>query len=98
MVVSTSTAIEQTLVAIVADLIQDWGLELDNGITGCTRLVADLEFSSIDIIQLCVATEQHYQQKMGFQNLLMKDGSYVSDLSIAQMAEFIGDKVQGRSE
>lgn len=80
---------EKTVVAIVKDLIQDWGLSLDEGIAVRTMLVNDLEFASVDIIQLCVAIEQHFERKLGFQDLLMKDGSYVGDLSIAQIAEFI---------
>jgi acyl carrier protein len=80
---------EQTVIPIVEDLIQDWGLSLEEGITGRTMLVDDLEFASVDIIQLCVALEQHFERKLGFQDLLMKDGSYVGDLSIAQVAEFI---------
>ena len=80
---------EKTVIAIVEDLIQDWGLSLDDGIAGRTMLVNDLQFASVDIIQLCVALEQHFERKLGFQDMLMKDGSYVGDLSIAQVAEFI---------
>lgn len=93
MPVFTTEEIEKTLAAIVEDLTQDWGLELDDRVSGPTRLVADLDFASVDVIQLCVAIEQHYQQKMGFQELLMKDGKYVSDLSIMQMANFISGKI-----
>jgi len=94
MIVFNIKAVETTLVNIVDDLIQDWGLDLEEGITGQTMLVADLDFTSVDIIQLCVAIEQHYKKKMGFQSLLMKDGSYVSDLSIAQLADFLVDKIE----
>ena len=87
--------IEQSLVGIVEDLIQDWGLELDGGVSGATRLVKDLDFASVDIIQLCVAIEQHYERKFGFQALLMKDGSYVSDLTIAQVIAFVGSRLRG---
>ncbi len=93
MVVFTKEAIEKTLVEIVEDLIQDWGIDLDDGVTGTTLLVNDLDFASVDIIQLCVAIEQHYDRKIGFQDLLMKDGSYVSDLSIAQMVDFLVDRI-----
>jgi acyl carrier protein len=93
MVVFTREAIEKTLVEIIEDLIQDWGIDLDDGVTGSMLLVNDLDFASVDIIQLCVAIEQHYDRKMGFQDLLMKDGSYVSDLSIAQMVDFLIDKI-----
>ena len=94
MLVNTKDAIERILAGIVEDLVQDWGLDLNGGITGRTLLVNDLEFASVDIIQLCVAIEQHYECKIGFQDLLMRDGRYVSDLSITQMAEFIDGKLQ----
>ena len=84
---------EETVIAVVDDLIQDWGLDLDGGIGAATRVVADLQFASVDIIQLCVALEQAYERKFGFQDLLMKDGSYVGDLSLAQFARFIEPKL-----
>jgi acyl carrier protein len=96
MVVFTTETIEQTLIEIVKDLIQDWGLDLDDGISGHTRLAADLEFASVDIIQLCVAIEQHYNQKIGFQDLLMENGRYVSDLSISEIAGFLVDRISNK--
>lgn len=85
---------EKTTIAVVADLVQDWGLDLDAPISGATMLVADLEFASVDIIQLCVALEQSYERKLGFHDLLMRDGSYVGDLSIAQVAAHVESKLQ----
>ena len=81
--------VEDTVIAVTEDLIQDWGLELDGGVSATTKVVADLEFASVDIIQLCVALEECYARKFGFQNLLMHDGSYVGDLSVKQIADFI---------
>lgn len=89
--------IESVLINIVDDLVQDWGIDLDGGINDQTLLVADLEFASVDVIQLCVAIEQHYGFSLEFQDLLMKNGSYVSDLSIRQMADFILKRVQARA-
>jgi acyl carrier protein len=80
---------EAILIGIIEDLVQDWGLDLGEEITGKTTLVNDLEFTSVDIIQLCVAIEQHYDRKIGFQNLLMNNGSYVSDLSISQIDKYL---------
>jgi acyl carrier protein len=87
-----NTTIE-TVIAIVDDLTQDWGLELDAPISATTTLAADLEFASVDIIQLCVALEQCYGRRFGFQDLLMKDGSYVGDLSLNQFADFVEGKL-----
>jgi len=85
---------EQTVCAIVADLVQDWGLDLERPIGPHSLLVADLDFASVDIIQLCVALEQSYERKLAFQDLLMRDGSYVGDLSLAQVAAHVSLKLQ----
>ena len=84
----------KTVCAIVEDLIQDWGLDLDAPVGAATLLVADLDFSSVDIIQLCVALEQSYERKLRFQELLMRDGSYVSDLSLSQVATHVESRLQ----
>jgi acyl carrier protein len=82
-----------TVIAVVDDLTQDWGLDRDAPLGSDMRLAADLEFASVDIIQLCVALEQCYGRRFGFQDLLMKDGSYVGDLSLGQFADFIETKL-----
>lgn len=89
-------AVQQTLIGIIEDLSQDWGIDLDEPMSGNTLLVQDMQFASVDIIQLVVAIEEHYQRpKMGFQDLLMQDGSYVEDLSVAQIAQFVHEKLSG---
>ena len=90
---SADATTEAILIGIIEDLIQDWGLDLSEEISGKTTLVNDLEFTSVDLIQLCVAIEQHYDRKIGFQDLLMKDGSYVADLSIAQIDNYLESKL-----
>jgi acyl carrier protein len=86
-------SVEKSVIAIVEDLTQDWGLEADD-IDGGTMLVEQLDFASVDIIQLCVALEQHYGRKLGFQDLLLVNGSYVGDLSISQIADFVATKIE----
>jgi acyl carrier protein len=87
---SSNESVQQTVVSIVEDLTQDWGLDLEGPIAGNTRLARDLDFVSVDFIQLLVAIEQHYGRKFGFQDLMMVDGSYISDLTISQIVEFVG--------
>jgi len=89
---------EKTVIVIIADLIQDWGLNLDEDIAGDSMLVKDLQFASVDIIQLCVALEQNYDRKFFFQDLLMDNGSYVGDLSISQIAEFVETRLNNIKE
>lgn len=90
-------AVEARIVAVLSDMVQDWGVEADE-ITGATRLVADLEFVSVDIIHLIVAIEEDFKRpKMGFQELLMKDGRYVDEITVRQLADFVSSKLQGES-
>lgn len=80
--------IEERLKATVADFIEDWGLDAELGPD--TRLVEDLEFDSIDVIQLVVAIEGAFgTRSLGFQDLLMQGGRYVDDLSLGQIQAFI---------
>lgn len=90
------TKILQDLVAILQEMIDDWGVELDEPIGDSTTLVGDLEFSSIDIIHLVMAIEEHFEHpKMGFNDLLMEDGKYVQDLGVGQVVDFIDAKLKG---
>ena len=78
-----------TVITIVNDLTQDWGLDNTAPAGAKTLLAADLEFTSVDIIQLCVALEECYERRFGFQDLLMRDGSYVGALSLGQLSAFV---------
>jgi acyl carrier protein len=90
----TASQVQSDIVGILKDITQEWELDF-NDINPETNLVADLGFSSIDIIQLVVAIEEHFKQKLGFNELLMNDGQYVDDLSIEELVSFISRKLQG---
>ena len=75
-----------TVIAIVQDLVQDWGLDDSTAASAKTLLAAELAFTSVDIIQLCVALEECYGRRFAFQDLLMRNGSYMGDLSLGQLA------------
>jgi acyl carrier protein len=86
--------VTEQIIAIVAEMIDDWGLELDEPIGPDTRLVTDLECGSVDIIHLVVTIEEHFKRpRMGFQELLMKDNRYVDDLTVGQIAAFVSRKL-----
>ena len=61
-----------------------------------TRLIADLGFESIDVVHLIVALEERFQRTdLPFENLLMKDGRYVSDLRVGEVAGFLSRHLAG---
>lgn len=86
----TREQIEKDLIEIVTDMTQDWDLSFEGGVTPETRLMADLAFESIDVVQLVVAIEGHFQRrKMPFEQLMMVDGRYVQELQIKQIVDFL---------
>ena len=83
-------AIEQGVVAVINDMVADWELDQPKGLGSSTRLMEDLEFESIDIVQLAVSLEQHFEQSgLPFEKLFMRDGDYVDDLTIDEIAVFL---------
>jgi acyl carrier protein len=82
------------IVDVLRDLTSDWDLEMDGDIGSDTRLIADLAFESIDIVEMVVAIEQAFQKRgIPFEGLLMVDGRYVDDLSVGQVADFVAQHV-----
>ena len=83
-----TVSIEDRLIQVLEEFIEDWGLDAE--IDGTTRLVADLEFDSIDVIQFVVEVEKSFKNRnLGFQSLLMAEGRYVDDLSVGQITAFL---------
>lgn len=71
-------------------LTSDWDLELSGGIGSETRLVGDLMFESIDMVNFIVMLEQRFERTdLPFEDLLIADGQYVEDLRVADVAEFL---------
>ena len=88
------TQIQSNIIEILKDITQEWGIDVDD-INSETKLVEDLSFVSVDIIHLVVSIEEHFKQKLGFNELLMQDGKYVDDLSIDKLASFVSRKLNG---
>lgn len=87
---SASDRYLQQLSALLKDFTQDWDSATDEPITRQTRLFADLSFESIDIIQLIVAIQEEVvKRNVPFDSLLMKEGRYVDDLTVGQIADHL---------
>jgi acyl carrier protein len=90
MKLSTRSDIEATVITIVSDTVRDWDIDLPKGITPETKLMDDLAFESIDVVQFAVAIEQTVGRKgLPFEKLFMKDGDYVDDVALKQVADFL---------
>jgi len=87
-------AIESKVIAVANETIADWDLDLPGGITCDTRLIEDLSFESIDIVQFSVGIERAFDRKgLPFEELFMKDGAYVDDITISEVTAFLCAKL-----
>ena len=84
--------IEKTVIATLEDLVQDWDIE--EPIQCDTKVVADLGFESIDLIQMVAALERAFKLKGGsLVEMLVADGRYVDDLTVDQIVQRIAIRV-----
>jgi acyl carrier protein len=91
----TRDELERGVCDLLADMTSDWDLESTEPISGETRLMADLAFNSIDVVQLVVGLEALVQRRqLHFENLLMVDGRYVMELQVKQIVDFLAEQLK----
>lgn len=94
----TTTPIKATVLKLVEEMVEDWDLGLEDPISLEDKLIEDLSFSSVDFVQLFVSIEKQCQKKIGFHDLLMPDGKYVDDLSIAEITNYVEARMNSVSD
>jgi len=81
---------EQETIALLQEITRDWNTGLSDGIASSTALVLDLGFESLDVVHLVTAIEQRFGRRdLPFEDLLMIEGRYVDDLTVADIARFL---------
>jgi len=82
--------VQSDVVKILDDITYDWDHDFDGGIAAGTWLVADLDFGSLDVVELFVALEDHFGRRFPAQTLLMtEDGNYIEDLQVCALVTFV---------
>jgi len=78
------------IVTMLEDMPSDWE-DFDGEIGLNTRLVADLACSSVEIVELAVMIEDHFDMpNLPFQDLLMTaEGRYIDDLQVSDLVDFV---------
>lgn len=94
----TEQQIQSTILDLLEEMTQDWDLEIDESISLTDKLIANLNFSSVDFVQLFVAIEDKFGRKLGFNELIMPDDKYVDDLSVSQIVSFVEQKLNSNTE
>jgi acyl carrier protein len=96
--VSNRAAIQDAVLQILKDLTADWDTDYAGAIGPDTRLIADLDFESIDVVELVVGLEGRFQRRdLPFEKLLMQDGRYVEDLTVREVVDFLESELGKRA-
>lgn len=92
-------AILEGLVDILKDMTSDWDMDFDRQTMGAqTRLIGDLEFESIDVVQFIVAVEERFGRRdLPFEKFLMRDGRYADELYVRDAVDFLHAHLNGQT-
>ena len=94
MTVLTPETIQLKVITVLQDMIADWDLDDIDEIGAETKLMADLAFESLDVVQFVVALEKEFERKnLPFQNLFMHDGDYVDEIKVKEVVEFLNKNI-----
>jgi acyl carrier protein len=90
----TRQVIEEKVVQVLADMVRDWDLDLDDPISAETKIIGDLAFESIDLVQLTVAIEKTFNIRgLPYEEMLMEDGHYITEITVSQVVDFLDTKL-----
>lgn len=79
---------------VVQTMIADWDMDLEAPLGASTRMIEDLAFESIDIMQFVVSIEQAFGRKgLPFEKLFMRDGDYVEEMTLGEVADFLAQNL-----
>jgi acyl carrier protein len=78
------------LVRILNEMTAEWDRDLPAAIGPGTWFIADLSFTSMDLVMLVVEIKSRWGcEDVPFEDLFAPGGRYVSDLRVGDMAAFL---------
>jgi acyl carrier protein len=78
----------EALVGIVTEVLDEMGEE-PGRLTRTTMINADLGLSSVEAIHIAIMLENELRIPLRFEELAVRDGEYVSDLSLGEYHDFV---------
>jgi acyl carrier protein len=78
------------IISILKDITCDCDMEFNAPLGPDTKLISELAFGSIDVVQFVVAIEECFKRrKLPFEELVMIDGRYVDEIKVSAVVEFL---------
>lgn len=86
----TRDQLRTDVLEILAEKSRKLDPDFSGSLTEETRIVGDLDFESVIIVEFCVAIGKHFQKKLPFQNLVFQNGQF-QDFTVGQLVTFLED-------
>lgn len=86
--------LQSTVIDVLDEMTADWDLDDSGEITLETRLIDELAFESIDVVQLVVALEKKLERKdIPFEKLFIQEGDYVEEITVREVVNFLQEQL-----
>jgi acyl carrier protein len=86
-------SLSDEIIKLINNTLSNNRLDIEDIIDANNSLGADLGFGSIDLVRLLVNIQEKYQKNFDFQNFFIKNGNVVRDVTIADLVDFIYEKL-----
>jgi len=88
--------IENTITEVLTEMIEMYELP-PTPITPDLLLIETLGFSSIDIMHMLASVDMRFQKHLPYDKMVLKNGEYITDLSIQNVVDFIYENFENAS-
>ena len=78
----------QLIIEIVRTMTADWDIDPDE-VKPNSLLEQDFGFSSMHGMSLLASIDEELDVRLPYENLVLRDGAYINDLSIADITRFV---------
>jgi acyl carrier protein len=81
------------VIGIVKQIVEDWGMEA--AVENNSKLVGDLGFTSMDVIDLLASLETQMGRKLAYEKLVvLENGGYRQELVVEDLVAFVQENYE----
>jgi len=84
----TREQLRTDVLEVLSEKIKKLDSDFSGPLTEETRIVGDLDFESVLIVEFCMAIGKHFRKKLPFQNLVFQNGKF-QDFTVGQLVTFL---------
>ena len=84
----TREQVRTDVLEVLREKIKKLDSDFSQPLTEETRIVGDLDFESVLIVEFCMAIGKRFRKKLPFQNLVFQNGRF-QDFTVGQLVTFL---------